>query len=87
MERLYSVVRAIRQKNGARSGIESVKVNAPFDGRYERRNAPGNYTFNLQAANGEVIGRSENYTTSSARETGIEAVKKDAPVSQVEDLT
>ena len=36
---------------------------------------------------GEIIGRSENYTTRQARENGIEAVKRDAPGASTEDLT
>ncbi|MBO0953230.1 YegP family protein [Fibrella forsythiae] len=67
--------------------IASVKANAPYDFRYERKNGTANYTFNLKASNGEIIGRSENYTTSAARENGIEAVKRDAPVAAIEDLS
>lgn len=45
------------------------------------------YYYRLRAANGEIIGRSETYTSISARETGIAAVKKDAPGAPIEDLT
>jgi hypothetical protein len=72
---------------GCRTGIASVKINAPFDNRYERKDGINNFTFNLKAANGEVIGRSENYITRTGRENGIEAVKKDAPNAPIEDLT
>lgn len=44
-------------------------------------------SFNLVAGNGEVIGRSEHYTTESACVNGIESVKKNAPVAPVEDQT
>jgi uncharacterized protein YegP (UPF0339 family) len=70
-----------------RGGVASVKVNAPIDSRYERKDATNNYRFNLKAANGEIIGRSEGYTTSAARETGIASVKKDAPNAPIEDLS
>ncbi|HEX7903881.1 MAG TPA: YegP family protein [Chitinophagaceae bacterium] len=70
-----------------RGGIASVKVNAPMDSRYERKDATNNYRFNLKAANGEIIGRSEGYTTSVARENGIDAVKSDAPDAAIEDLS
>ncbi|WP_084153017.1 YegP family protein [Pedobacter jeongneungensis] len=43
------------------------------------KDAVGNYTFNLKAANGEIIGRSENYTTAANRENGIDAIKRNAP--------
>lgn len=75
-------------KAGCKNGIESVKMNAPFDQRYDRRVATnGQYYFNLKASNGEIIGTSEMYTTSSAREVGIESVKRNAPNAPVIDLT
>lgn len=72
---------------GCRAGIASVKVNAPFDNRYERFNNILNYRFNLEAANGEVIGVSESYETMAGREKGIAAVKSDAPNAPIEDLS
>ena len=74
-------------KQSCRNGIDSVKENAPYDSRYDRKDDYNNYTFNLKARNGEIIGRSENYTTRQSRENGIEAVKRDAPDATVEDLT
>ena len=74
-------------KQSCLTGIASVKLNAPFDSRYERKNGIGNYTFNLKAGNGEIIGRSENYTSEANRENGISAVKRDAPGAPIEDLT
>jgi uncharacterized protein YegP (UPF0339 family) len=74
-------------KQSCINAIASVKQNAPFDSRYERKNGFSNYTFNLMAANGERIGRSENYTSESARENGIAAVKRDAPTAPTEDLS
>lgn len=74
-------------KQSCLNGISSVKTNAPFDSRYDRRDGTYNYTFTLKAANGEIIGRSESYTTSVSRENGIAAVKRDAPTAPVEDLT
>ncbi len=73
-------------KQNCYNGIASVKQNAPYDSRYDRRDGFSNYTFNLKAINGEIIGRSENYTTRIARENGIEAVKRDAPIAPTEDL-
>lgn len=74
-------------KNGCTNGIASVKVHAPYDNYYNRRDGVGNFTFNLKARNGEIIGRSENYVSRQGRENGIEAVKRDAPNSSTEDLT
>jgi uncharacterized protein YegP (UPF0339 family) len=75
-------------KQGAEKGVESVKTNAPNDSRYERRTASnGQPYFVLKAANGEPIGRSETYSSTSAMEGGIESVKRNAPTATVEDLT
>lgn len=74
-------------KQGCLNGIASVKVNAPYDSRYERKDGYQIYSFNLKAINGEIIGRSETYVSSAGRENGIEAVKRDAPVARIVDLT
>lgn len=75
-------------KTSCENGIESVKKNAPDDGRYERRtSAKGDPYFVLKAVNGQEIGRSEMYSSSSAMENGIESVKTNAPTAGVEDTT
>ncbi|MDN3551563.1 YegP family protein [Mucilaginibacter aquaedulcis] len=62
------------------NGIESVKKNAPDDGRYDRETSKnGKYYFNLKASNGQVIGKSEMYESTAGRDNGIESVKKNAP--------
>jgi hypothetical protein len=43
--------------------------------------------FNLRAANGQVIGTSETYSSESARDNGIDAVKRAAPDAALSDLT
>lgn len=43
--------------------------------------------FVLKSSNGEPIGHSERYTTLSACKNGIESVRKNAPVANVEDQT
>ncbi len=74
------------RKDGAETGIASVRVNAPRDERYERKTASnGQHTFVLKAANGETIGRGELYTTTTGRDNGIAAVKRDGPDAGVED--
>jgi uncharacterized protein YegP (UPF0339 family) len=73
---------------GCSNGIESVRTNAPVDARYQRKeSASGKYSFNLTAANNQVIGSSEQYTTAAARDKGIESVKKNAPTATVENAT
>jgi uncharacterized protein len=75
-------------KDGCKNGIESVKENALNDSRYNKviaRN--GLYYFTLEAANGKVIGTSEQYATSASRDHGIQLVKDQAPTAPVVDLT
>lgn len=73
-------------KQGCQGGIASAKENAPYDSRYNRKSGSF-YTFNLEASNGKILGNSETYSTATARETGIEAVKRDAPDAPTEDLS
>ena len=75
-------------KTACNNGIESVRKNAGNDARYERLEAKnGNPYFNLKASNGQVIGNSEMYTSTSAMENGISSVKKNAPDATVDDQT
>lgn len=75
-------------KSGAKNGIESVKTNAPIDERYERKTASdGRAYFVLEAGNGQAIGKSQMYASTSGRDNGIESVKTNAPGAAVEDLT
>ena len=75
-------------KSGAENGIASVKKNAPLDERYERlESKSGKPYFVLKAANHEIIGQSEMYSSAAARDNGIESVKTNAPAAAVVDLT
>ena len=77
-----------KEKQSASSGIESVKVNAADDARYERKTAKnGQAYFVLKATNGQTIGKSEMYSTVAAMENGIASVKKNGPVARIEDST
>jgi uncharacterized protein YegP (UPF0339 family) len=75
-------------KTSALAGIDSVKANASLDDRYERKaSAKDQPFFNLKAANGQVVGRSEMYSSTSAMEGGIASVKKNAPTATTDDQT
>lgn len=75
-------------KASAQNGIDSVKKNAADDGRYERKTAKdGSPFFVLKASNGQPIGKSEMYSSTSAMENGIASVKKNAPAAAVDDKT
>lgn len=75
-------------KAGAENGIASVKTNSPLDSRYDRRTSrAGDPYFVLKAGNGEVIGKSEMYSSTAAMENGIASVKKNGPTARVDDET
>ncbi len=73
-------------KASCQNGVESVKENAPKAERYERRESSGGQAyFVLKAANQQVIGTSEMYSTAAARDKGIEAVMRAAPGAEVQE--
>ena len=75
-------------KSNALGGIQSVRENSSLDSRYEKKNASnGSPMFNLKGGNGQVIGTSETYSSSSAREVGIASVKANGPTSPTRDDT
>ena len=75
-------------KAGAMQGIESVRVNALLGERFERLSSAGAEPyFTLKAANGQVIGRSQMYSSSAAMEIGIASVVKNGPDATLVDLT
>lgn len=75
---------AYETRAGAEKGIESVRKNASDDNRYERKTAKNDEAFFvLKAGNGEPLGRSETYSSSSAMENGIESVKRNAPDAEI----
>lgn len=68
------------------NGIESVKTNSQDDSKFDKRESSnGKPYFNLKASNGQVIGSSEMYESSSARDNGVISVKVNAPDSTVDD--
>ncbi len=74
-------------KQAALTGINSVKVNAANDARFDRRIAKnGQPYFVLKAANGEVIGTSEQYSSNEAMEDGIRSVRNVGPSAPIQDL-
>lgn len=69
---------------GAENGIASCKTHSPYDKYYRRlTNARNTPYFTLIASNGKVIGVSEAYSSSQARDKGIEAVKRYGPSAQM----
>ncbi|MCO7632883.1 YegP family protein [Pseudomonas guariconensis] len=75
-------------KASAQDGIASVRQNSSSDARYQRKTAAdGSPYFTLTAANGQVIGRSEMYSSTSARDNGIASVKTNGTTTTVKDNT
>lgn len=75
-------------KASAPKGVEAVRVNAPLDQRYGRLRASNKQAyFVLRAGNHEVLGTSETYSSPTAREAGISAVKACATAAKVDDET
>ncbi len=69
-------------KDGARGGIVSCRVHSPHDHFYSRLTSTANQPyFVLKASNGEVIGVSEMYSSSQAREVGIASCKLNGPTA------
>jgi uncharacterized protein YegP (UPF0339 family) len=75
-------------KSACTNGIESVKTNSQDDSRYDKKeSSSGKPFFNLKAGNGQIIGASEMYESTSARDNGIASVKSNAPDATTEDQT
>lgn len=75
-------------KASVQAGITSVKANAKKDDRFERKSSSGGQPyFVLMAANGEPIGSSQMYKSTSSMENGIASVKKSSSQAVVKDLT
>jgi uncharacterized protein YegP (UPF0339 family) len=75
-------------KRGAMNGIQSARKNAGKDSNFERRTAKnGQPYFVLLAANKQIIGQSEMYSSKTTMENGISSVMRNAPTALLEDLT
>ena len=75
-------------KDSAEGGIASVQANCSEDSRYERKTSSnGKAFFNLKAANHQVIGTSQMYSSEPSRESGIASVKENGTTKTVKDNT
>ncbi|MDR6570681.1 MULTISPECIES: YegP family protein [Chitinophaga] len=73
-------------RSGCDNGIESVRTNSQIDERFDKKTSTnGKHYFNLKAANGQIIGTSEMYESTSGRDGGIASVKNNAPTATVEE--
>ncbi len=60
---------------------------AAVNGKYVVKETASGVSFRLVAGNGQAIGVSEVYSSRAALEKGIESVRKNAPIANVEDQT
>ena len=75
-------------KAAAQNGIESVRKNATDGARVERKTAKdGSPYFVIKAKNGETIGKSEMYASTSGMENGIKSVAANAAAATIVDRT
>ena len=73
-------------KAGAEGGIESVRRNGPDAKNFEKKSSSASQPyFVLKAANGQVIGTSEMYSSESARDNGIASVQANSPSTTVKE--
>jgi len=71
-------------KAACNNGVSSVRENSQDDARFDsKESSNGKFYFNLKAKNGQIIGTSELYESTSGRDNGISSVKKNAPDAQV----
>ncbi len=76
------------QRASAMNGIESVQKNSQDPERFvSGESETGKFTFSLTATNGQVIGTSQTYESSSGCTNGMKSVAESAPGAEVEDLT
>lgn len=79
---------AYTEKASALAGIESVRINGVAEENFEKKTSTANEPyFVLKAANGQIIGHSEMYSSAAARDNGIASVQKNCPSEVVTDLT
>ena len=77
-----------QEKASAQNGIESVKKNASITSHFEEKSSSKDEPyFVLKAANGQVIGKSEMYSSNAAMKKGITSVQTNAPEGKIVDLT
>jgi uncharacterized protein YegP (UPF0339 family) len=76
-----------KAKQDCLNGIESVRANAPNEGSFEIWDAKdGRQYFVLKATNGEIIGQSQMYKSSSGLRNGLASVQENS-TAECQDLT
>lgn len=75
-------------KQGAQTGISSCQANSPYDARYDKLTSVASQPyFVLKASNHEIIGKSQMYSSTAARDNGIASCKTNGPTTKIVDQT
>lgn len=75
-------------KAGANNGISSVQTNSQSETNFAKETAKNDKPyFNLKAANHQIIGTSQMYSSTSGRDNGIRSVMENGNTSTMKDLT
>jgi uncharacterized protein YegP (UPF0339 family) len=75
-----------KSASGCENGIESIRTNSQDSSKFEEREAKDGRTyFILKANNGQEIGRSQMYKTTSGCANGQASVAKNAPDAKLVD--
>lgn len=86
--RVILTSQSYKTKAAAKSGIKSVRTNSNRDARFEQKvSEKGKPYFVLLAANKQIVGKSEMYTSKASMLKGIASVKRNAPEAKIEDLS
>lgn len=77
-----------KAKPSAMNGIASVQKNCITEERFDKKEGKsGKFSFTLKAANHQVIGSSQGYSTAAARDAGIKSVMKNGTTDTIRDLS
>ncbi|MCP4409116.1 MAG: YegP family protein [Gammaproteobacteria bacterium] len=75
-----------KAKKSARNGIASVQNNCQNEQRYELKESKnGKFFFNLKAANGQIVGTSTMFASTSERSAAITLIKDQAVDVQIQE--
>lgn len=74
-------------KQNCLNGVASSKVSVSDNNFSKLTSLSGLPYFNQIANNYQVLGTSEMYSSTTARDNGIDSVKRNAPTATIEDLT
>lgn len=75
-------------RDGCNNGIESVRKHAKAAANFDKKTAKdGSPYFAFMASNGQSIGKSEMYRSTSSRDKGVDSVMRNAPTARISDAT